>query len=308
MAHRVRPGAPTSPSSSRPAPPWASSRPRCGRAASPTASTPAPSSTRRTRSGPCSWPCASSTTRRTSSPSSASCARRSTAAATWTSTAGGCSGAAAGTRGHRGRSASRTTTPSGTPWPTSSSASAPRAWLTPSQQLDSLVRDRRVLEAALAGPSPLDAWHRVRFVLEQARAWTEAGGRFLRDYLEWTRRQTGLTGRVAEAVLEDGEAVEERADGQRRPRGRRGRRRGADPDRPRLQGPGVPDHRRVRLQQPARRAAPRRAGGLRPRRRDDPPPPPGARAARVRRQPRHRRADGRARAHPPALRGLHPGA
>ena len=32
-----------------------------------------------------------------------------------------------------------------------------RAWLTPSQQLDSLVRDRRVLEAALAGPSPLDA-------------------------------------------------------------------------------------------------------------------------------------------------------
>ena len=73
---------------------------------------------------------------------------------------------------------------------------AGRAWLTPSQQLDSLVRDRRVLEAALAGPSPLDAWHRVRFVLEQARAWTEAGGRFLRDYLEWTRRQTGLTGRV----------------------------------------------------------------------------------------------------------------
>ena len=87
-----------------------------------------------------------------------------------------------------------------------------RAWLTPSQQLDALVRDRRVLEAALAGPSPLDAWHRVRFVLEQARAWTEAGGRFLRDYLEWTRRQTGLTGRVAEAVLEDG-ADGERSDG-----------------------------------------------------------------------------------------------
>ena len=122
--HRVRPGAPTSRSSSRPAPPWASSRRRCGRAASPTASTRAPSSTRRTRSGPCSWPCASSTTRRTSSPRSASCAPRSTAAATWTSTAGGCSGAAAGTPGRRGPSGSRTTTPSGTPWPISSSASA----------------------------------------------------------------------------------------------------------------------------------------------------------------------------------------
>ena len=80
--------------------------------------------------------------------------------------------------------------------------------MTPSQQLDSLVRDRRVMEAALAAPSPLDAWHRVRFVLEQARAWTDAGGRFLRDYLDWTRRQTGLTGRVAEAVLDDGEGAD----------------------------------------------------------------------------------------------------
>jgi ATP-dependent exoDNAse (exonuclease V) beta subunit len=78
-----------------------------------------------------------------------------------------------------------------------------RPWRTPSEQLDSLVRDRRVLETALAGPSPLDAWHRVRFVVEQARAWSDAGGRFLRDYLDWTKRQTGLTGRVAEAVLDD---------------------------------------------------------------------------------------------------------
>jgi ATP-dependent helicase/nuclease subunit A len=92
-----------------------------------------------------------------------------------------------------------------------------RSWRTPSEQLDGLVRDRRVLEAALAGPSPLDAWHRVRFVIEQARAWSDAGGRFLRDYLDWTRRQTGLTGRVAEAVLDADEgdvaADRDRADG-----------------------------------------------------------------------------------------------
>ena len=87
---------------------------------------------------------------------------------------------------------------------------AARPWRTPSQHLDSLVRDRRVLEAALAGPSPLDAWHRVRFVIEHARAWTDAGGRFLRDYLGWTRRQTGLTGRVAEAVLEDADEADDR--------------------------------------------------------------------------------------------------
>ena len=83
-----------------------------------------------------------------------------------------------------------------------------RSWRTPSEQLDGLVRDRRVLEAALAGPSPLDAWHRIRFVVEQARAWSDAGGRFLRDYLDWTKRQTGLTGRVAEALL-DGDGLDD---------------------------------------------------------------------------------------------------
>ena len=94
---------------------------------------------------------------------------------------------------------------------------AARSWQTPSQQLDSLVRDRRVMELALAGSSPFDAWHRVRFVTEQARAWSDAGGRFLRDYLAWTRRQTGLTGRVAEAVLEDSQGDDDLADDHRAP-------------------------------------------------------------------------------------------
>jgi ATP-dependent exoDNAse (exonuclease V) beta subunit len=79
---------------------------------------------------------------------------------------------------------------------------ANRAWRTPSQHLESLVRDRRVLETALASVSAADSWHRVRFVIEQARAWSDAGGRFLRDYLDWTRRQTALTGRVAEVELD----------------------------------------------------------------------------------------------------------
>jgi ATP-dependent exoDNAse (exonuclease V) beta subunit len=71
-----------------------------------------------------------------------------------------------------------------------------------------LVRERRVLETALASRGGLDAWHRVRFVIEQARAWSDSGGRFLRDYLEWTSRQTALTGRVAEVPVDDPEAGE----------------------------------------------------------------------------------------------------
>jgi ATP-dependent helicase/nuclease subunit A len=58
----------------------------------------------------------------------------------------------------------------------------------------------------------LDAWHRVRFVIEQARAWSDAGGRFLRDYLDWTRRQTALTGRVAEVPLDGADDADDADD------------------------------------------------------------------------------------------------
>ena len=203
-------------SSSRPAPPSASSRTALGRAASPTASTPARSSTRRTRSGRCSWPCASSTTRPTSSPSvsvlrtpALRLQRRGPlplAGAAGRPLEPRSAPLARAARGRRRRS--------GTPWPTSSSASRARAWLTPEPA------------ARLARPRPSGAGSRAGRAVAARRRGTacascssrpgrgaEAGGRFLRDYLEWTRRQTGLTGRVAESVLEDGEAEEDGAGG-----------------------------------------------------------------------------------------------
>ncbi len=76
-----------------------------------------------------------------------------------------------------------------------------RHWVTPSELLGRLVGERRVLELALAGPGARDAWRRIRFVIDQARAWSDAGGVGLRNYLAWVRRQ-GEDGRyVAEAVL-----------------------------------------------------------------------------------------------------------
>ncbi|MBI4884437.1 MAG: UvrD-helicase domain-containing protein [Actinobacteria bacterium] len=72
---------------------------------------------------------------------------------------------------------------------------------TPSQLLSWLVRERCVLELALAGRDHRDVWRRVRFVIDQARAWSEAGGHGVRRYLLWTRLQ-GDEGRfVAETVL-----------------------------------------------------------------------------------------------------------
>ncbi|HEY5114069.1 MAG TPA: UvrD-helicase domain-containing protein, partial [Nakamurella sp.] len=62
-------------------------------------------------------------------------------------------------------------------------------WMTPSELLATVVADRRMLEVAASGPRARDQWRRLRFVLDQARAWsdTEHGG--LRGYLAWAGRQ-----------------------------------------------------------------------------------------------------------------------
>lgn len=74
-------------------------------------------------------------------------------------------------------------------------------YATPSQLLAWLVQERCVMELALAQRDSRDVWRRVRFVIDQARAWSEAGGHGVRRYLLWTRLQ-GDEGRfVAETVL-----------------------------------------------------------------------------------------------------------
>ncbi len=66
--------------------------------------------------------------------------------------------------------------------------------------LAALVDERRVLDVALDRPDARDVWHRVRFVVEQARAWADAGGRGLRRYLAWAHLQAS-EGQVSDVVL-----------------------------------------------------------------------------------------------------------
>ena len=82
-----------------------------------------------------------------------------------------------------------------------------RSWLAPSEVLDKLVRDRRMLEVAGDGPRARDVWRRLRFVIDQARAWTEAERGGLRAYLAWARRQADESARVAEAVLPESDTA-----------------------------------------------------------------------------------------------------
>jgi ATP-dependent helicase/nuclease subunit A len=70
----------------------------------------------------------------------------------------------------------------------------------PAELLDRVVVERRVLETALGGPDARDVWRRVRFVVDQARAWTDAGGRGLRRYLRWAEYQA-KEGRASDTIL-----------------------------------------------------------------------------------------------------------
>ncbi|MEV6415724.1 UvrD-helicase domain-containing protein [Kribbella sp. NPDC051718] len=79
-------------------------------------------------------------------------------------------------------------------------------WLTPSEVLAKIVSDRRMLEVAATGPRARDAWRRVRFVVDQARAWSEVEHGGLRSYLAWAAHQGEEASRVAEAVLPETDA------------------------------------------------------------------------------------------------------
>lgn len=79
-------------------------------------------------------------------------------------------------------------------------------WQTPSEVLGKIVADRRMLEVATTGPRSRDAWRRLRFVVDQARAWSEVEHGGLRSYLAWAAHQGEETSRVAEAVLPETDA------------------------------------------------------------------------------------------------------
>ena len=58
-----------------------------------------------------------------------------------------------------------------------------------------------MLEVGFAHGRPRDLWRRVRFVIDQARAFSEARGGSLRDFLHWAELQTAEGARVVETVL-----------------------------------------------------------------------------------------------------------
>ncbi|WP_419946846.1 UvrD-helicase domain-containing protein [Candidatus Poriferisodalis sp.] len=71
----------------------------------------------------------------------------------------------------------------------------------PSVLLERLVRERRVFEQAAAGPQARDVWRHVRYVIDQARAWSESQHGGLRSFLRWVEMQGAEHAKVTEAIL-----------------------------------------------------------------------------------------------------------
>jgi len=76
-----------------------------------------------------------------------------------------------------------------------------RWWLGPSALLERLLDDRQAFLLGFGDPRPTEVWRRLRFLVDQARAFEEAQGGDLRSFLEWADLQ-GLDGaKVHEPLL-----------------------------------------------------------------------------------------------------------
>jgi len=76
-----------------------------------------------------------------------------------------------------------------------------RWWQSVSETVEAVVRERRMLELAVAHRRPRDHWRRIRFLLDQARAYDERGGTGLRGFVEWARQQADERARAVEVVV-----------------------------------------------------------------------------------------------------------
>ncbi|MGH9243884.1 MAG: UvrD-helicase domain-containing protein [Acidimicrobiales bacterium] len=77
-----------------------------------------------------------------------------------------------------------------------------RRWWEPVNLLvERVVRERRMVELTMGERRPRDHWRRLRFVLDQARAFVEDGGQSLGEFIAWAALQPNEGAQVVEAVV-----------------------------------------------------------------------------------------------------------
>ncbi|MFM8305173.1 MAG: UvrD-helicase domain-containing protein [Actinomycetota bacterium] len=76
-----------------------------------------------------------------------------------------------------------------------------RWWDTVSATVERVIRERRLMELAVARARPRDHWRRIRFVADAARAFADGGGTSLRGFVAWLAQQVEEEARVVEVVV-----------------------------------------------------------------------------------------------------------
>ncbi|MCY3695635.1 MAG: UvrD-helicase domain-containing protein [Chloroflexi bacterium] len=87
---------------------------------------------------------------------------------------------------------------------------AERRWaMSVSELVGFAVRERRLLELVVVERQPREHWQRYRFMIDQARAFSDRGGATLSEFLLWAQHQSEQDTRVIESVVpeEDHDAV-----------------------------------------------------------------------------------------------------
>ena len=71
----------------------------------------------------------------------------------------------------------------------------------PAALIDALVRERRLYEQVATRSRPRDGWRQIRYLVDQARAWSDSQHGGLRGFLAWVKAQASENSRITESIL-----------------------------------------------------------------------------------------------------------
>ena len=76
-----------------------------------------------------------------------------------------------------------------------------RTLLSPSELIEKLIGDQQLYEQSVISQRPRDSLRRLRYVVDQARAWSDTTGGTLHRFLRWASSQADKNSRAVESVL-----------------------------------------------------------------------------------------------------------
>jgi len=76
-----------------------------------------------------------------------------------------------------------------------------RVWDRLDDVIERLIRERRMVEASFGRARPRERWRRLRFMVEQARAFMRVGGSSLRGFVDWIELQAQEGARMVEVPV-----------------------------------------------------------------------------------------------------------